>query len=77
MIERTPSDAAITSVRTLLGAAGFSRITQAEADAVDLALSYGVNHIDSQLRRGGQASVPGSPPWKPSFLATKTGGVQP
>jgi aryl-alcohol dehydrogenase-like predicted oxidoreductase len=35
------------SSRILLGAAAFSEVTQAEADAaLELALSFGVNHVD-------------------------------
>lgn len=66
-----------SSSRTLLGAAAFGRVTQAEADAaMELAYSYGVNHIDTaasygeaELRLGSWISRHG----RPSFLATKTG----
>ena len=66
-----------SSSRALLGAAAFSRVTQAEADAaLELAISYGVNHVDtaasygeSELRLGSWISRHG----RPSFLATKTG----
>lgn len=65
------------SSRALLGAAAFGRVTQAEADqAIELALGYGVNHIDtaasygeSELRLGDWIRRHG----KPFFLATKTG----
>jgi aryl-alcohol dehydrogenase-like predicted oxidoreductase len=65
------------STRTLLGAAGFSRISQAEADAaLETALSYGVNHIDTAASYGEAELRIGS--WiqrhgKNFFLATKTG----
>lgn len=65
------------SSRIILGAAAFSEVTQAETDeAIDLALSYGVNHVDvaasygeAELRVGSWISRHG----KPFFLATKTG----
>jgi aryl-alcohol dehydrogenase-like predicted oxidoreductase len=65
------------SSRILLGAAAFSNVTQAEADAaLELALSFGVNHVDvaasygeAELRVGNWISRHG----KPFFLATKTG----
>ena len=65
------------SSRILLGAAAFSETTQAESDAaIELALSYGVNHFDvaasygeAELRVGDWISRHG----RPSFLATKTG----
>lgn len=65
------------STRTILGAAAFGQVTQQEADeTLDLALSYGVNHIDtaasygeSELRLGSWIGRHG----KPFFLATKTG----
>ncbi len=65
------------SSRILLGAAAFSQVTQAEADAaLELALSFGVNHVDvaasygeAELRVGNWISRHG----KPFFLATKTG----
>jgi aryl-alcohol dehydrogenase-like predicted oxidoreductase len=65
------------SSRIILGAAAFSEVTQAEADeAIELALSYGVNHIDvaasygeAELRIGSWINRHG----KPFFLATKTG----
>ena len=65
------------SSRVLLGAAAFSEVTQAEADtAIELALSFGVNHFDvaasygdAELRLGSWISRHG----RPSFLATKTG----
>lgn len=66
-----------SSSRVLLGAAAFGRVTQAETDeAMDLALSFGVNHVDvaasygdAELRLGDWIRRHG----KPSFLATKTG----
>ena len=64
------------SSRTLLGAAAFSRVTQAEADtSMELALSFGVNHVDVAASYGDAELRVGS--WikrhgKPSFLATKT-----
>lgn len=65
------------SSRILLGAAAFGRVTQAETDdAMALALSFGVNHVDvaasygdAELRLGDWIGRHG----KPSFLATKTG----
>jgi predicted aldo/keto reductase-like oxidoreductase len=65
------------SSRIILGAAAFSEVTQAEADeAIELALSYGVNHIDvassygeAEVRIGSWINRHG----KPFFLATKTG----
>ena len=65
------------SSRILLGAAAFSEVTQAEADAaLELALSFGVNHVDvaasygeAELRLGSWISRHG----RPFFLATKTG----
>jgi len=65
------------SSRILLGAAAFSNVTQAEADAaLELAISYGVNHVDvaasygeAELRVGDWIGRHG----KPFFLATKTG----
>jgi aryl-alcohol dehydrogenase-like predicted oxidoreductase len=65
------------SSRALLGAAAFGQVTQAEADAaIDLALSYGVNHVDTAASYGEAEQRLGS--WirrhgKPFFLATKTG----
>lgn len=66
-----------TSSRVLLGAAAFSKVEQAEADAaIELALSYGVNHVDvaasygeAELRVGDWIRRNGVP----FFLATKTG----
>lgn len=66
-----------SSSRVLLGAAAFSEITQAEADAaLELALSAGVNHVDvaasygdAELRIGSWIARQG----KAFFLATKTG----
>jgi aryl-alcohol dehydrogenase-like predicted oxidoreductase len=65
------------SSRLLLGAAAFSEVTQAEADAaLALAFSMGVNHVDvaasygeAELRIGSWISKHG----KTFFLATKTG----
>jgi aryl-alcohol dehydrogenase-like predicted oxidoreductase len=65
------------SSRILLGAAAFSQVTQAETDAaLELALSFGVNHVDvaasygeAELRIGSWINRHG----KPFFLATKTG----
>lgn len=65
------------SSRILLGAAAFSEVTQDEADAaLELALSFGVNHVDvaasygeAELRLGSWISRHG----RPFFLATKTG----
>jgi aryl-alcohol dehydrogenase-like predicted oxidoreductase len=64
------------STRLLLGAAAFAEVTQKEADtAMDLALSYGINHVDTaasygdaELRIGDWIGRHG----RPSFLATKT-----
>src|SRR4030042_1211953 len=66
------------SSRIILGAAAFSEVTQAETDeALELALSFGVNHVDvaasygeAELRLGSWIRRHG----KPFFLATKTGG---
>jgi len=65
------------SSRILLGAAAFSRVSQVEADAsIELALSYGVNHVDAaasygeaELRIGDWIKRHG----RLFFLATKTG----
>ena len=65
------------SSRVILGAAAFSEVTQAETDAaLELALSYGINHVDvaasygeAELRIGSWIGRHG----KPFFLATKTG----
>jgi aryl-alcohol dehydrogenase-like predicted oxidoreductase len=65
------------SSRILLGAAAFSNVNQAEADAaIELAMSYGVNHVDvaasygeAELRVGSWIARHG----RPFFLATKTG----
>ena len=65
------------SSRILLGAAAFGRVTQAETDeAMALALSFGVNHVDvaasygdAELRLGDWIRRHG----KPSFIATKAG----
>lgn len=66
-----------SSSRLLLGAAAFSDVTQAEADAtMDLALSYGLNHVDTAASYGAAEVRLGD--WikrhgRPFFLATKTG----
>lgn len=65
------------STRLLLGAAAFGNVTQAETDAtMDVALSYGINHVDTaasygeaELRLGDWIARNG----QPFFLATKTG----
>jgi len=65
------------STRTIFGAAAFSSVTQAEADAtLDVLLEYGVNHIDTAASYGDSELRIG--PWmaqyrKQFFLATKTG----
>jgi aryl-alcohol dehydrogenase-like predicted oxidoreductase len=64
------------STRTILGAAGLGKVTQAEADAaLELAFAHGVNHIDtaesypdSETRLGSWIRRHG----KSFFLATKT-----
>lgn len=64
------------SSRLLLGAAAFSDVSQADADAtMDLALEYGLNHVDTaasygdaELRLGDWIKRHG----RPFFLATKT-----
>lgn len=64
------------STRLLLGAAAFASVTQDEADrAIDLALSYGINHVDTAASYGDAELRIGD--WirrhgRPSFLATKT-----
>ena len=64
------------STRTLFGAAAFSRVTQAEADAtLEVLLRYGVNHIDTAASYGDAELRIG--PWMARyrehfFLATKT-----
>lgn len=66
-----------SSSRTLLGAAAFSQVTQAEADAtIEMALSHGVNHFDTAASYGDSEVRLGS--WirrhgRSFFLATKTG----
>ncbi len=65
------------SSRALLGGAALGKIAQDEADAaIDLALGYGVNHIDTAPSYGESERRIGS--WirrhgKTFFLATKTG----
>lgn len=64
------------SARALLGAAAFGQVTQREADAtLELALSYGINHVDtaasyddSEIRLGSWIARHG----RSFFLATKT-----
>lgn len=64
------------STRALFGAAAFARVTQDEADrALEVLLSYGVNHIDVAASYGEAELRVG--PWmrehrKDFFLATKT-----
>lgn len=65
------------STRIILGGVAFSQVTQAETDAtMELAISYGINHVDvaasygeAELRVGSWIARHG----KPFFLATKTG----
>jgi aryl-alcohol dehydrogenase-like predicted oxidoreductase len=65
------------STRTIFGAAALGAVTQDEADtALELVLSYGVNHVDtaasygeSEVRLGDWIQRHG----RPFFLATKTG----
>lgn len=65
------------SSRVILGAAAFGEVTQAETDAtMELALSFGINHVDvaasygeAEIRLGDWIGRHG----KPFFLATKTG----
>jgi aryl-alcohol dehydrogenase-like predicted oxidoreductase len=65
------------STRILFGAAAFSRVTQAEADAtMQTLLEYGINHIDTAASYGDSELRLG--PWMEKhradfFLATKTG----
>jgi aryl-alcohol dehydrogenase-like predicted oxidoreductase len=65
------------STRTLFGAAALGRVTQGEADrAMEVALRYGVNHIDTAASYGDAELRLG--PWMERmrdgfFLATKTG----
>lgn len=65
------------STRLLLGAAAFSDVTQAEADAtMDIAMAYGINHVDTAASYGAAEDRLGD--WikrngRPFFLATKTG----
>ena len=64
------------SARTLLGAAAFGQVTQQQTDAtLELALSHGVNHVDTaanyddaEVRLGSWIARHG----KSFFLATKT-----
>lgn len=65
------------STRIILGGAAFGEITQAETDAaLELALSFGINHVDVASSYGEAETRVGS--WisrhgRPFFLATKTG----
>jgi aryl-alcohol dehydrogenase-like predicted oxidoreductase len=65
------------SSRSLLGAAAFSKVSQAAADAaLEHALEAGVNHVDTAASYGESERRLGS--WirrhgRPFFLATKTG----
>jgi predicted aldo/keto reductase-like oxidoreductase len=66
------------STRVIFGAAAFSSVSQAEADAtLDTLLHYGVNHIDTAASYGASEDRIG--PWMKRglrerfFLATKTG----
>jgi predicted aldo/keto reductase-like oxidoreductase len=65
------------SMRTILGAAALAHVTQNQADnAIELALSHGVNHVDTASSYGDSELLLGS--WirrnnKSFFLATKTG----
>jgi aryl-alcohol dehydrogenase-like predicted oxidoreductase len=64
------------SSRALFGAAALGQVTQAEADhALELALGYGVNHVDTAASYGDAEVRLGD--WirrhgRPFFLATKT-----
>ncbi len=78
MIQRRPfGRTRHQSTVTLFGGAAFARATQDEADrALEVLLSYGVNHIDTAARYGDSEVRIG--PWmarhrKDFFLATKTG----
>jgi aryl-alcohol dehydrogenase-like predicted oxidoreductase len=78
MIERRPfGRTRHQSTVTLFGGAALARATQDEADrALEVLLSYGVNHIDTAARYGDSELRIG--PWmarhrKDFFLATKTG----
>lgn len=78
MIERRPfGRTRHQSTVTLFGAAALARATQDDADrALEILLSYGVNHIDTAARYGDSELRIG--PWmarhrKDFFLATKTG----
>jgi aryl-alcohol dehydrogenase-like predicted oxidoreductase len=78
MIEQQPfGRTGHLSTRTIFGAAALGAVTQDEADtALELVLSYGVNHVDtaasygeSEVRLGEWIQRHG----QPFFLATKTG----
>ncbi len=78
MIEQLPfGRTGHLSTRLLLGAAAFSDVSQAETDAaMDVALSYGINHVDVAASYGQAEERLGD--WirrhgRPFFLATKTG----
>jgi aryl-alcohol dehydrogenase-like predicted oxidoreductase len=66
-----------SSTRVILGGAAFAQVNQSETDStLELALSFGINHIDvaasygdAEIRVGDWISRHG----KPFFLATKTG----
>ncbi len=78
MIEQSPfGQTGHLSTRLIFGGAAFWELPQAEADAtLELALEYGLNHVDtaagyrdSELRIGSWIQRHG----RPFFLATKTG----
>ena len=68
------------STRLLMGAAAFSDVSQEETDAtMDIAMSYGINHVDTAASYGAAEVRLGD--WikrhgRPFFLATKTGERQ-
>lgn len=78
MIDRQPfGRSGHLSTRLILGAAAFAKVTQAETDtALELAMTHGINHVDTaasygeaEVRLGDWISRHG----RPFFLATKTG----
>ncbi len=78
MIEQQPfGRSGHLSTRTIFGAAALGKVTQDEADtALELVLSYGVNHVDTAASYGESEDRLGD--WirrhgQPFFLATKTG----
>lgn len=78
MIERRPfGRSGHLSTVTVFGGAALAQVSQADADrALDLLLSYGINHLDTAPRYGDSELRIG--PWmarhrKDFFLATKTG----